>query len=149
MHKVDPKYQVEEFVPERQYLIQSADPIITKNTITFNFLQHSNLLVIMSHYPLTNETVESIVWFSFWTIHHVPMIANQHSLLKESRIRTKIIVLSSLLITHMINLTISLNICVIACRSSTAWETCLWYNSTLYCFRCRLNSKMKRVKTHQ
>lgn len=51
------------------------------------------------------------------------MIADQHSLLKQSRIWTSVAELSSLLIAHVVDLAIGLSVSVIAGESIAARET--------------------------
>lgn len=67
---------------------------------------------------LTDEPVETVVSLRFSAIDHVPVIADEHALLKECRIGTQVIVLTALLIAHVICLTVGFDVGVIACRSA-------------------------------
>lgn len=53
---------------------------------------------------LTNQQIRIIVALRFGAVNHIPMIADQHSLLEQRRVRTRIAELSAKSVTHMIDL---------------------------------------------
>ena len=101
---------------QTQMVRQVALKFVTK--LFYNKFQLNKTLI-------TYQQIRFVITLRFGTVHHVPMIADQHSLLEQSGIRAGIIKLPTRCIAHVVDLTFSFDVRIISRASSHAGKLSL------------------------